>query len=67
MIFDPNEACNLVHDQSVAAILEELRERLDDWMRATDDPLLYGPVSPPHGTALNDPDDISPSHPTRFV
>jgi arylsulfatase A-like enzyme len=67
LIFDPNEACNLAHDQSVATILEELRVRLDDWMRATDDPLLYGPVSPPHGAELNDPDQISASDPTHFV
>ena len=67
LIFDPNEACNLAHDQSVGTILEELRERLDDWMRATDDPLLHGPVSAPNGTELNDPEHMSPAYPTRFV
>jgi N-sulfoglucosamine sulfohydrolase len=67
LIFDPNEACNLVYDQSVGPILEELRERLDDWMRATGDPLLYGPVSAPHGAELNDPDDMSASSPTHVV
>src|SRR2546421_7605889 len=67
LIFDPNEACNLAHDQSVGAILEELRERLDDWMHATDDPLLHGPVSAPNGAELNDPEQMSPSYPTHFV
>ena len=67
LIFDPNEACNLAHDQSVGTILEELRERLDDWMRATNDPLLHGPVSAPIGAELNDPEQMSPSYPTRFV
>ena len=67
LIFDPNEACNLAHDQAVATILEELRERLDDWMRATNDPLLYGPVSPPHGVELNDPDQMSATDPTHVV
>jgi N-sulfoglucosamine sulfohydrolase len=67
LIFDPTEACNLAHDQSVAIILEELRARLDDWMRATGDPLLYGPVSPPHGAELNDPDQRSANDPTHIV
>jgi len=67
LIFDPNEACNLAYDQSVGTILEELRERLDDWMQATADPLLHGPVSAPNGAELNDPEHMSPSYPTRFV
>ena len=67
LIFDPNEACNLVYDQSVGAILEELRERLEDWMRATDDPLLHGPVPAPNGAELNDPEQMSSTYPTRFV
>ena len=67
MIFDPNEACNLAYDQSVGTILEELRERLDNWMYTTDDPLLHGPVPAPNGAELNDPEHMSPSYPTRFV
>ena len=67
LIFDPNEACNLAHDRSVGTILEELRVRLDDWMRTTDDPLLYGPVSAPHGAELNDPDQMSATDPTHII
>jgi N-sulfoglucosamine sulfohydrolase len=67
LIFDPNEACNLAYDRSVWIILEELRERLDDWMRVTDDPLLNGPVLPPSGSELNDMEQISPSNPTHIV
>src|SRR6266496_4839282 len=67
LIFDPNEACNLAHDQSAGTILEEMRERLDHWMRLTDDPLLHGPVSAPGGAELNDQDQMSASYPTRFV
>ncbi len=67
LIFDPNEACNLVHDQSVATILEELRERLEDWMHATDDPLLHGPVPAPTGAELNDSEQISATDRTHFV
>jgi N-sulfoglucosamine sulfohydrolase len=42
----------------------ELAERLERWMRETDDPLLRGPVVPPAGVELNLPDQRSPSEPT---
>ena len=67
LIFDPNEACNVANDLSVAVVLEEMRTRLDKWMRDTNDPLLHGPVMPPPGAELNDPEQLSPSYPTRFV
>lgn len=67
LIFDPNEACNVAQDQSVAKVLEEMRNKLDHWMRDTNDPLLHGPVSAPPGAELNDPDQMSASYPTRFV
>ena len=67
LIFDPNEANNIANDLSVAVVLEDMRTRLDDWMYSTDDPLLYGPVAPPPGSELNDPDQLSPSYPTRFI
>ena len=67
LIFDPNEACNVANDLSKALILEEMRTLLDRWMVATNDPLLHGPVPAPPGAELNDPDQMSPSYPTRFV
>lgn len=67
LIFDPNEANNIANDLSVAVVLEDMRTRLDDWMYSTNDPLLYGPIVPPPGSELNDPDQLSPSYPTRFV
>jgi N-sulfoglucosamine sulfohydrolase len=67
LIFDPNEASNVANDLSVAVVLEEMRTRLDEWMYDTNDPLLHGPVPAPHGAELNDPDQMSPSYPTRFV
>src|SRR5436305_6923429 len=67
LIFDPNEACNIAYDQSVGHVLEDMRNQLDNWMRATNDPLLHGPVSPPGGVELNDPDQMSPSDPKRIV
>jgi hypothetical protein len=38
-----------------------LAERLEAWMRETDDPLLAGDVEPPPGTEITDPDQVSPS------
>ena len=67
LIFDANEANNVANDLSVAVALEGMRTRLDDWMYSTNDPLLRGPVPPPEGAELNDPDLMSPSYPTRFV
>ena len=65
LIFDPNEAHNLVGDPRAAdplvgGVLDDLRERLAAWMHETDDPLLKGKVPPPEGAVVNDPDGLSP-------
>ena len=60
LVFDPNESANLADDPAYAAPLEEMRSHLRRWMEETGDPLLDGPVSPPEGVELNDPDGISP-------
>jgi N-sulfoglucosamine sulfohydrolase len=67
LIFDPNEARNLAGELSMAGIFEEMRGRLDQWMRATDDPLLHGRVPAPAGVRVNDPDGLSPDEPTRIA
>jgi N-sulfoglucosamine sulfohydrolase len=67
LIFDPTEASNIANDQSVAVVLEELRTRLDTWMRDTNDPLLHGPVPAPPEAELNDPDQLSASDPSHVV
>jgi N-sulfoglucosamine sulfohydrolase len=67
LVFDPNETHNLAADPSVGEVLEEMRGRLERWMRTTDDPLLRGPVSAPPGAEVNDPDGLSPDEPTRVV
>jgi N-sulfoglucosamine sulfohydrolase len=38
LLFDPTEHLNLVPDASSKAVLEQMRGRLDGWMRATNDP-----------------------------
>ncbi|MDQ6662262.1 MAG: sulfatase, partial [Chloroflexota bacterium] len=67
LIFDPDEACNLVGDPSITDVLAEMRNRLEHWMRSTDDPLLRGPVPAPPGAELNDQDQLSPTDPVRIV
>jgi arylsulfatase A-like enzyme len=60
LIFDPNEAHNLIADPRAADALAHLRARLDAWMRETDDPLLKGRVAAPAGAVVNHPDGLSP-------
>lgn len=44
LIFDPNEVHNLAGDAAFATVLNELRSKLDGWMRKTSDPLIEGPI-----------------------
>lgn len=67
LVFDPNERNNLAEDAGSRATLEQMRKRLDDWMVATNDPLLHGPVKAPSGAQLNPPDEISPNDPVQIV
>jgi arylsulfatase A-like enzyme len=63
LLLDPGEGRNLAGDPAYAAVLRDLRARLDAWMRETDDPLLDGPVPlPPRGRA-NDPRGRSADEP----
>jgi N-sulfoglucosamine sulfohydrolase len=67
LVFDPNESHNLAGNPAFDGVLDEMRGRLDRWMRATDDPLLHGPVPAPPGAELNDPDGLSSWEPTWVV
>ena len=44
---DPLEQRNLAEDPGHRGIVDDLRRRVQEWMEATDDPLLQGPVEPP--------------------
>lgn len=61
LAFDPNEAHNLAGQPAYAAPLDEMRVRLERWMRATHDPLLDGPVPAPPGALINNPAGLSPN------
>ena len=60
LIFDPTEQHNLAADAALMPVLTEMRDRLDRWMRRTQDPLLNGPVPAPHGAHINNPNGTSP-------
>jgi hypothetical protein len=57
----------VVDDESYAAVLADLRERLQQWMVQTDDPLLRGPVPPPVGSRINAQTQASADEPTRLI
>ena len=63
---DPCERENLIDDPAHAEAAAALRGRLEEWMAATDDPLLRGPVPLPAGAVANAPDDFSPKNPTNW-
>jgi arylsulfatase A-like enzyme len=56
LMFDPNESCNLAQQPRYQRVLDEMRARLETWMKETHDPLINGPVSPPPGVRLHSPD-----------
>ena len=63
LVLDPNEMRDLSADPRHADRLAELRGRLEEWMRTSDDPLLAGPVELPAGAWANDPAQGSPNDP----
>jgi N-sulfoglucosamine sulfohydrolase len=67
LLFDPNEANNLLADPDYAGVVDDLRARLERWMRETDDPLLAGHVDPPPDVDINLPDQLSASEPTTHI
>lgn len=49
LTFDPTERNNIAERPDMQAVLADMRGRLENWMRRTDDPLLAGPVPRPAG------------------
>lgn len=67
LMFDPNETRNMAADPGSHSALEDMRRRLDGWMRATNDPILRGPIAAPSGALANDPEGTSPGEAPRLV
>jgi N-sulfoglucosamine sulfohydrolase len=67
LVFDPTEVNNVAADPPAKTVLEDMRGRLDRWMRETDDPLLRGPIPAPRGARVNDPDGTSPTEKPGIV
>lgn len=67
LVFDPNEANNLIDHPHYREVGGELRSRLQQWMVDTEDPLLAGYVDPPPGVEINLPDQRSASEPTMRI
>ncbi|MBI2191453.1 MAG: sulfatase [Planctomycetes bacterium] len=65
LVFDPQEARNLIHSPGWDEAAVQMRGRLDRWMRATGDPILRGPVPAPAGAVVNLVDGLSPSEKPR--
>lgn len=63
LMFDPHEAHNVAADSRYRGELQDLRFRLDRWMRRTDDPLLQGPIARPSGGRLIEAHQTSSSGP----
>jgi arylsulfatase A-like enzyme len=67
LVFDLNEAHNLVGTTGCEAALEEMWRRLRNWMEETDDPLLKGDVPAPAGAMVNEQDAHSSRDKPRMV
>lgn len=64
LVADPCERVNVIDLPEYADIYAKLSAALDEHMRETEDPLLYGPVEQRDGWVMNRPKDPSPESPT---
>ena len=60
LYFDPAEKNNLLYHEKYRNILGDLSDRMENWMRATGDPLLDGKIKIPAGAKVNRRDSIHP-------
>jgi N-sulfoglucosamine sulfohydrolase len=67
LVLDPAEGENLAADPASGEVLEEMRARLDAWMRETEDPLLDGTVTAPPGARVNEQWQLSADEPLTVV
>ncbi len=67
LVFDPNEACNVIDRPEHAGVAADLGERLRAVDARDGDPLLDGPVAPPPGAECNDPGQRSAGDPVTVA
>ena len=68
LMFDPDEANNVIHRPELAGVKADLIDKLDAWMEATQDPILAtGPIPAPSGSRVNPPDLRSPKDPAEVM
>ena len=61
LVQDPTERRNLAEDLAHQEILKELKDRLYQWMKDTEDPLLAGKVEKPAGARVNKKTTLHPT------
>jgi arylsulfatase A-like enzyme len=63
LIFDPNEANNLINEPEMKSIANDLRRRLEKWMLETNDPALHGMPGAhcPENCVANDQNELEPN------
>ena len=64
LYLDPMERCNVIDEAAYRETAAALRQRLEEWMAATDDPVLHGEVPRPTGARVNRPDAWSATEET---
>lgn len=62
---DPQERRNVASEARYAEVLTEMRDRLERWMRRTNDPILEGPIPLPPGGRANPMHGLSPNEPVE--
>ncbi len=65
--YDPYETGNRAADPQAAETLDEMRSRLDAWMRQTNDPILRGPLEMHAGVKMNPPDGLEPDEEPELI
>lgn len=59
LVFDPFETNNLIDKPDMKSVLDDLKGRLENWMKRTSDPLLESPATLGEGMKYNHPDNES--------
>jgi arylsulfatase A-like enzyme len=67
LVLDPQEMVNLAAQPQFAPTLDEMRKRLDEWMKVTDDPLRSEYFAVPAHAKLSEPDAVHPGGIRRTV